>query len=155
MRSLVRIQLGPLNFLNYAQAVQMYRGCSSVGRAPALQAGGRRFDSDHLHQACGRDGISGDACSRRRRPVLFGIVNRILHEFGQATGLPWRSASLTLFWGAGHQASASVGCPGLLKLNVVLPGERRRPLALAARARRVAGSSVLRAFGGCLGTERR
>ena len=25
------------------------RGCSSVGRAPALQAGGRRFDSDHLH----------------------------------------------------------------------------------------------------------
>ena len=24
-------------------------GCSSVGRAPALQAGGRRFDSDHLH----------------------------------------------------------------------------------------------------------
>ena len=25
-------------------------GCSSVGRAPALQAGGRRFDPDHLHQ---------------------------------------------------------------------------------------------------------
>ena len=25
------------------------RGCSSVGRAPALQAGGRRFDPDHLH----------------------------------------------------------------------------------------------------------
>jgi hypothetical protein len=25
-------------------------GCSSVGRAPALQAGGRRFDSVHLHQ---------------------------------------------------------------------------------------------------------
>jgi hypothetical protein len=24
-------------------------GCSSVGRAPALQAGGRRFDSVHLH----------------------------------------------------------------------------------------------------------
>ena len=24
-------------------------GCSSVGRAPALQAGGRRFDPDHLH----------------------------------------------------------------------------------------------------------
>ena len=26
-----------------------YRGCSSVGRAPALQAGGHRFDSVHLH----------------------------------------------------------------------------------------------------------
>ena len=27
------------------------RGCSSVGRAPALQAGGHGFDSHHLHQA--------------------------------------------------------------------------------------------------------
>ena len=25
------------------------RGCSSAGRAPALQAGGHRFDPDHLH----------------------------------------------------------------------------------------------------------
>ena len=24
-------------------------GCSSVGRAPALQAGGRQFESDQLH----------------------------------------------------------------------------------------------------------
>ena len=27
------------------------RGCSSAGRAPALQAGGRQFDSVHLHQS--------------------------------------------------------------------------------------------------------
>jgi hypothetical protein len=27
------------------------RGCSSVGRAPALQAGGRRFDPVRLHQS--------------------------------------------------------------------------------------------------------
>ncbi len=60
-----------------------------------------------------------------------------------------------LFSRAGFQASARVGCPGLLNLNAVLPGGRRRPLAFVARARRVAGSSVLRAFGGCLGTERR
>ena len=26
------------------------RGCSSVGRAPALQAGGHGFESHHLHQ---------------------------------------------------------------------------------------------------------
>ena len=26
------------------------RGYSSVGRAPALQAGGHRFESDYLHQ---------------------------------------------------------------------------------------------------------
>ena len=25
-------------------------GCSSAGRAPALQAGGHRFDPVHLHQ---------------------------------------------------------------------------------------------------------
>ena len=25
-------------------------GCSSAGRAPALQAGGQEFDSPHLHQ---------------------------------------------------------------------------------------------------------
>ena len=28
----------------------MIRGCSSVGRAPALQAGGQEFESPHLHQ---------------------------------------------------------------------------------------------------------
>jgi hypothetical protein len=27
-----------------------YRGCSSAGRAPALHAGGHRFESVHLHQ---------------------------------------------------------------------------------------------------------
>ena len=27
------------------------RGCSSVGRAPALQAGGHEFESHHLHQS--------------------------------------------------------------------------------------------------------
>ena len=29
------------------------RGCSSAGRAPALQAGGHGFDSHHLHQSEG------------------------------------------------------------------------------------------------------
>ena len=29
---------------------QKKRGCSSVGRAPALQAGGRRFEPSQLHQ---------------------------------------------------------------------------------------------------------
>ena len=30
--------------------VKKPRGCSSAGRAPALQAGGQRFESPHLHQ---------------------------------------------------------------------------------------------------------
>ena len=31
--------------------VEDLRGCSSVGRAPALQAGGHRFDPVHLHHS--------------------------------------------------------------------------------------------------------
>ena len=31
-------------------AVKQIRGLSSAGRAPALQAGGHRFDPDRLHQ---------------------------------------------------------------------------------------------------------
>ena len=31
-------------------------GCSSAGRAPALQAGGQEFDPPHLHQRASEDG---------------------------------------------------------------------------------------------------
>ena len=34
-----------------ALAAEEPRGCSSAGRAPALQAGGQGFDSPHLHQS--------------------------------------------------------------------------------------------------------
>ena len=36
---------------------QKKRGCSSVGRAPALQAGGRRFEPSQLHQQTREDRI--------------------------------------------------------------------------------------------------
>ena len=42
------------------------RGCSSVGRAPALQAGGQGFESLHLHH--GEDGEDG-----QKRPVRNGM----------------------------------------------------------------------------------
>ena len=35
--------------LTFNKKVQSLWGCSSVGRAPALQAGGRQFESDQLH----------------------------------------------------------------------------------------------------------
>ena len=41
VRSEVQVLLGP---------PPRIRGCSSDGRAPALHAGGHRFDSVHLHQ---------------------------------------------------------------------------------------------------------
>ena len=47
MRSVVRVYPGPpLSRTLYAD---VRRGCSSVGRAPALQAGGQRFDPVQLH----------------------------------------------------------------------------------------------------------
>ena len=57
------------------------RGCSSVGRAPALQAGGRRFDPVQLHQPKARDHTQ-DAYPKRLAsgfwPVAFRSKNRLL-----------------------------------------------------------------------------
>ena len=39
---------GPIR--NPEKLEKKLRGCSSVGRAPALQAGGHGFESHHLHQ---------------------------------------------------------------------------------------------------------
>ena len=44
---MVRVHPDPPNAL--AAACRWFRGFSSAGRAPALQAGGRRFDPDNLH----------------------------------------------------------------------------------------------------------
>ena len=41
------------------------RGCSSAGRAPALQAGGHRFDPVHLHHGRQRDGGRRGRAARR------------------------------------------------------------------------------------------
>ena len=40
------------NFEDAGEATQW--GCSSAGRAPALQAGGQEFDPPHLHHNIGR-----------------------------------------------------------------------------------------------------
>ena len=40
---------GNLQIIETVEAIPT-RGCSSAGRAPALQAGGQGFDSLHLHQ---------------------------------------------------------------------------------------------------------
>ena len=40
-----------LIIMRYAFSIlHLLRGCSSAGRAPALQAGGHGFESHHLHQ---------------------------------------------------------------------------------------------------------
>ena len=45
------------------------RGCSSVGRAPALQAGGHGFESHHLHQSGHRRKINGLVAQLVRAPA--------------------------------------------------------------------------------------
>ena len=48
------------------------RGCSSVGRAPALQAGGRRFDPVQLHQ--GWKALAPAGC--RLLPPFLSVARR-------------------------------------------------------------------------------
>ena len=44
-------------------------GCSSAGRAPALQAGGQGFDSLHLHQSRRRQKVRNKGNGSRKVPV--------------------------------------------------------------------------------------
>ena len=50
------------------------RGCSSAGRAPALQAGGHRFDPVHLHHFRKEEG------QENRIPVLTqnGLIAQVV-----------------------------------------------------------------------------
>ena len=46
-------------------------GCSSVGRAPALQAGGHEFESHHLHE-------SNEPCQDRgRKQIVLAQISFI------------------------------------------------------------------------------
>src|ERR1700687_4192455 len=51
------------------------RGCSSAGRAPALQAGGRRFESAHLHQHIdNRIGLSRSSVMRVKQNWILFLI---------------------------------------------------------------------------------
>ena len=71
VRSVVRIHKGPRPCRHARDGLQSHRrcvapatcarpnrGCSSAGRAPALQAGGRRFEPGHLQVAAPGDDVS-------------------------------------------------------------------------------------------------
>ena len=46
------------------------RGCSSAGRAPALQAGGREFESPHLHGEAAATSLHAHAAPLAATPLL-------------------------------------------------------------------------------------
>ena len=48
-------------------------GCSSAGRAPALQAGGQEFDPPHLHH--------GTKDNEYRRPITHGLVAQVVRAY--------------------------------------------------------------------------
>jgi hypothetical protein len=79
VRSLVRIQKGPRPRLAadgpktvMPSPGQPARGCSSAGRAPALQAGGRRFEPAHLQGE-----TSAAATAPRARPQNLHTTNSL------------------------------------------------------------------------------
>ena len=53
------------------KAKEAIRGCSSVGRAPALQAGGQEFESLHLHHTV-KAVKKGRASKRQETPIKTG-----------------------------------------------------------------------------------
>ena len=67
---MVRVHLSPL------------WGCSSVGRAPALQAGGQEFESLHLHSSERMPiGFTGDDSMQKKLCVMMtGKTVRIEEE---------------------------------------------------------------------------
>ena len=108
------------------------RGCSSVGRAPALQAGCRRFDSDQLHWSSILDPSVQGAVSVAARPDSDNRIRRV------------RRASHS-------EVFAGFRSPKGLDLDL------ERGVARAVRLGRpeFRVTKLLRACGGCLGSRRR
>ena len=53
-------------------------GCSSAGRAPALQAGGHGFESHHLHQSVKRTEETGKPKKTEAAERLTGLIAQVV-----------------------------------------------------------------------------
>ena len=107
-------------------------GCSSVGRAPALQAGCRRFDSDQLHQDFSRD-LESRRGGEAVRPTKHSD-NRIRRV---------------------TKASHSEVCCGVWTRGVWISALNAAPLERELGRPEFGVTKLLRACGGCLGDRRR
>jgi hypothetical protein len=73
--------------------MQLRWACSSAGRAPALQAGGRRFDPGHVHQLSARKSITSliwplsnfGKFGNTREQLIFKLIDRL--SLGARTGV--------------------------------------------------------------------
>ena len=78
-----------------ARCLPCPRGCSSAGRAPALQAGGQRFESAHLHQHIdNRIGLSRSPECRKSNIWILFLICRDLWSFLQRLKSGYRSNKL-------------------------------------------------------------
>ena len=64
------------------------RGCSSAGRAPALQAGGHGFDSHHLHQFQGK--------AAKRLGLEIAVADGCEKPCGKGTEVPFGNREAVL-----------------------------------------------------------
>ena len=154
--SMVRIHPDPPEFR---------RGCSSVGRAPALQAGGRRFDPVQLHHRAQdrrpgwRHRIQKQAARAFRLLFASGFLNQRYRLFFNNTEEVKQSCST----GRMEDELSSlrrVERDGLDCIDLLFP--MSSGAAGSANTRSLGGSSAQRygvkrlsACGGCLGDYRR
>jgi hypothetical protein len=117
------------------------RGCSSAGRAPALHAGGHRFESGHLHQ---------HLVNRIGQRSSRSLVERAMARMGQGEFWILMTAEGCLFNGP----SLSPPRKGGIKLREgggFVGGTTFSPRVKSGRRL----DKLLRVRGGCLGTKRR
>jgi hypothetical protein len=107
------------------------RGHSSVGRAPALQAGGRRFDPVWLHQtaayqtpACGRStNVQNERKSISSAALRSGFLDIVKKGYARDAGPPVRVIS-------GHWFAQRCACTASRQADVVGSSSLNRRLRL-------------------------
>ena len=141
------------------------RGCSSIGRAPALQAGGRRFDPVQLHQS--RRPLEGVADPARQ---YLSVVMRSSRSSAFRLDESRSPRAVAFFNNLGRQVihsglmRAGVDRNGLRLYQSLLPGNKRPggedkaqtyPWRCVRSWTQSYGVKRLSACGGCLGDHRR
>ena len=137
-------------------------GCSSAGRAPALQAGGRRFESDRLHRWVNVEGMREFSSCLLHDCGVAGVVYGLCQgESGSGASLraPVAMSDRQLRLPAAGRCSEAKLVVHATGLGPVVLSEEisGAELFLSLRMVSVHGRSLSkrRAFGGCLGTRRR
>ena len=105
IRKIKRLRLRIARIINYSLFIIHYsfikRGCSSAGRAPALQAGGQEFDSPHLHQAyhkAKRLWYATYPDSKVRRTTLSRRVMAIATDFAKQSAQGYSAVAELKVW---------------------------------------------------------